>query len=68
MYSMCSNHNLSLQVADVFVYRLHHNNDWPRYVPGLAHCLVDHLDLAPEQVHAMKVRDGYQEVWLLFQI
>ncbi|KAK3099419.1 hypothetical protein FSP39_004072 [Pinctada imbricata] len=49
------------EVADVFVYRLHHNNDWPRYVQGLPHCLVDHLNLEPEEVHAMKVRDGFQE-------
>ena len=45
----------------------------PRWIPGGRGCymyntVLYHLDLAPEQVHAMKVRDGYQEVTVVICI
>ncbi|KAJ8297508.1 hypothetical protein KUTeg_024039 [Tegillarca granosa] len=57
-----------LQVADVFVYRLHMGKgDWPRYVKGLAAALLDHLGLSEDQIYSLAIRQNFkkedQEVW-----
>ncbi|XP_053400528.1 uncharacterized protein LOC123556945 [Mercenaria mercenaria] len=55
------------QVANVFVYRLRHHHDWPRYVDGLGSALVQHLDLSMEEVNWAVVRERRreedEEVW-----
>ncbi|XP_050389303.1 uncharacterized protein LOC126808527 [Patella vulgata] len=55
------------QVAHVFAYQAQNHKDLPRYVPGLASCLYEHLDLPNEQVHVMRIREQAkaedQEIW-----
>ncbi|KAK6194645.1 hypothetical protein SNE40_000243 [Patella caerulea] len=55
------------QVAHVFAYQAQNHKDLPRYVPGLASCLYEHLDLPNEQVHVMRIREEAktedQEIW-----
>ncbi|XP_060566954.1 uncharacterized protein LOC132725780 isoform X2 [Ruditapes philippinarum] len=55
------------QVANVFVYRLRHHRDWPRYVEGLASALVQHLDVSLDEVNWAVVRERRreedEEVW-----
>ncbi|XP_052280797.1 piRNA biogenesis protein EXD1-like [Dreissena polymorpha] len=53
------------QVADVFIYRLHHNNDWPRHTSNLASCLMTYLDLPMEDINTTVVRQHCRERNLL---
>ncbi|KAL4230381.1 nucleic acid binding [Mactra antiquata] len=56
------------QVANVFVYRLKHHQDWPRYVEGLSSCLFSHMNLSVEDVNWSVVREQKREedemVWM----
>ncbi|KAL5011359.1 hypothetical protein ScPMuIL_009910 [Solemya velum] len=55
------------QVAAVLIYRLLHHGDWPRYVPGLASCLLENLELSPDSINRLRVRNNSkkedQAVW-----
>ena len=51
-----------LQVASVFVYRIHHNYVFPRYIDGLAACLIKHLDLDLEDVNFAVYRQNQKAV------
>ena len=46
----------------MFVYRLKHGRDWPRYVDGLASALVHHLDIPIDDVNWAVVRENRREV------
>ena len=50
------------QVAAVFIYRLHHQNDFPRYVPNLADCLLNDLEIDEENIHFPLVTGHCPEV------
>ncbi|ESP04770.1 hypothetical protein LOTGIDRAFT_65115, partial [Lottia gigantea] len=55
------------QVAHALAYREQNRKDLPRYVPGLASCLYEHLDLPDEQIHIIRIREQAksedQEIW-----
>ena len=50
------------QVAAVFIYRLHHQNDFPRYVSNLADCLRNDLEIDAEDIHFPLVASHCPEV------
>ena len=57
------------QVAAVFIYRLHHQNDFPRYVSSLADCLRNSLEIDEEDVHFPLVASHCPEVsWSRWKI
>ncbi|GFO47536.1 exonuclease 3'-5' domain-containing protein 1 [Plakobranchus ocellatus] len=57
------------QVANAFVYRSRNDGDWPRYVESLPGCLINYLNLSPQDVQFTKVRERFKDkdeaVWLV---
>ena len=57
-----------LQVASVFVYRIHHNYVFPRYIDGLAACLIKHLELDLEDVNFAVYRQNQKAVGCVWYV